>query len=150
MKTPIVAMGVALLLATQAVQADKIYRWVDADGGVHYGSTPPPGQAVPPSDLKYQRNPDPEAAQLQLQKYKETSDQRRKESELAAKAGAEQEKEAAQRAERCSNARAIIDRLHGDPGIRYKREDGSYAPYDDAEREQKLTDAQAAVDESCD
>ena len=28
--------GLVLLLCSVALQAEQIYRWVDADGGVHY------------------------------------------------------------------------------------------------------------------
>ena len=37
---------IAILLSPLLVQADEIYRWVDSDGGVHFGDRPPPGVAV--------------------------------------------------------------------------------------------------------
>ncbi|MCP1674978.1 hypothetical protein J2T57_002116 [Natronocella acetinitrilica] len=36
------ALGIAILVGTQA-QSRDIYRWVDADGTVSYGQTPPQG-----------------------------------------------------------------------------------------------------------
>lgn len=33
---------IAALLGTAAVQAQEVYRWVDAQGAVHYSQTPPP------------------------------------------------------------------------------------------------------------
>src|SRR5262245_40355091 len=119
---------VMLPLLAFAAAADKVYRWVDESGGVHYSATPPPGMSVPPSELKYQRNPDPQAARQQLQQYQDNVDKRRDNEALAAKENAKLAEAADKRAERCNEARAILERLRTrQPGIRYRREDGSYA-----------------------
>ncbi len=42
-------LGFLLLLACMpAVAGNEVYKWVDADGGVHYGNEPPKGAKVKP------------------------------------------------------------------------------------------------------
>jgi hypothetical protein len=140
-----------LLAAALPLQAaEKIYRWVDADGGVHYSATPPPGQAVEEQDLRYQHTPDPAAAAAAQQRLQQDIDARREEEKEAAKTVAESSKTAASRRERCAAARGIVARLEGARGTRYRREDGSYVRYTDAEWQQKMSEARAAEQQSCD
>jgi hypothetical protein len=139
-----------LLVAASEALADKVYRWVDEKGGVHYSATPPPGMSVPPSELKYNRNPDPDAAARQLQQYQDNVNKRRETQATAAQENARTAAEASARAQKCTQARDIVTRLRsGNPGTRYRREDGSYARYDDTERARKIADAQAAVGKFC-
>lgn len=142
------ALLLAAALPLQAVE--KIYRWVDADGGVHYSATPPPGQAVEEQDLRYQRNPDPAAAAAAQQRLQQDIDARREAEQEAAKAAAAGGKSAASRRERCAAARGIIARLDGARGTRYRREDGSYVRYTDDEWQQKMNEARTAEQQSCD
>ena len=46
-------VAAALLAATLPLAAEEVYKWVDAEGGVHYSATPPPGQALEPRNLNY-------------------------------------------------------------------------------------------------
>lgn len=147
-----VAIAAAMLLFSGASgQAEPIYRWVDENGVVHFGSSPPPGQAAQASDLKYQRNPDPQAAEQRLEQYEEDFRQRMAEQQKAAEDRTGQQQETDQRAAQCRQSLAIIERLRsGRPGVRYRNEDGSYARYSDEEREAKLAEAEAAVQRDCD
>lgn len=43
LKVALVSMLAAAALAASAAQAQQVYRWVDAQGDVHYSQTPPPG-----------------------------------------------------------------------------------------------------------
>lgn len=141
----------SLLLALHGVQAvEKVYRWVDPDGGVHYSATPPPGMALPESDVDYIPTPDPAAAAQQLQQYQDTVNKRREDQKLAVEANAKAAEKAEKRRSRCEQARGIMQRLQeNSAGIRYPREDGSFARYDDADRERKLGEARKAAAESC-
>ena len=85
--------GLVLLLCSVALQAEQIYRWVDADGGVHYSSAPPPGQAAESEDLKFLRNPDPEKASERIKGYDETAEKRRAAEAQAAEAATKQRQE---------------------------------------------------------
>jgi hypothetical protein len=55
---------VLLLLATPLAAKDEIYRWVDADGVIHYGSQPPSKDAKPAAlpDLQTYRSGRPPLA----------------------------------------------------------------------------------------
>jgi Domain of unknown function (DUF4124) len=140
----------AMLAVASAALAEKVYRWVDEKGGVHYSATPPPGMSVPPSELEYNRNPDPDAAARRLQQYQDNVNKRRETQAAAAKENAKAAAEASSRAQNCTKARDIVTRLRsGNPGTRYRREDGSYTRYDDAERARKIADAQAAIGKFC-
>ena len=147
-----VAMAAAMLvLGGASGQAEPIYRWVDENGSVHFGSSPPPGQAAEAADLKFQRNPDPDAAEQRLEHYDENFRQRMADKETAAETRAEEQRKADQRAERCRQSLAIIERLReGRPGTRYRNEDGSYARYSDEQREAKLAEAEAVAQRDCD
>lgn len=146
-----IVLAVALLAANTAL-AEKIYRWVDADGQVHFSATPPPGQQLPAEDLRYQKTPEQDAAGATRDAYyKELEAKREEEAGKAAEAAGESQAAANQRAERCEQAQAIVGRLEGgNPATRYKRDDGSYARYSDEERDEKLTAAREAVETNCD
>ena len=141
----------SLLAALPSLQAaEKIYRWVDADGGVHYSATPPPGQAVEERELHYPSVPDAAAAATAQQGMQQRIEDRRTAASESARAAAESASEAARRSERCETARGIVARLDGARGTRYRREDGSYQRYSDEEWNQKMNEAIAAERESCD
>ena len=44
--------AVVLMMLASLVQAD-VYKWVDRDGSVHYGDTPPPNARSRPVDLRF-------------------------------------------------------------------------------------------------
>ncbi len=99
--------GLVLLLCSMALQAEEIYRWVDAAGGVHFSSTPPPGQAAESEDLKFQRNPDPQEASERLKSYDEAAEQRRVAEAQAAEVAARQREIAAARSANCALWRTL-------------------------------------------
>ncbi len=142
--------GLVLLLCSMALQAEEIYRWVDAAGGVHFSSTPPPGQAAESEDLKFQRNPDPQEASERLKSYDEAAEQRRVAEAQAAEVAARQREIAAARSANCASARDALRRLQNEPMVRFQREDGSYQRYTDQDREQRMAEARATEREFCD
>lgn len=142
--------GLALLLCSVALQAEQIYRWVDADGGVHYSSAPPPGQAAEREDLEFLRNPDPQKAGEQLRSYDEAAEKRRAAEAQAAEMAAKQRQDAALRRANCAAAREVLTRLENEPMVRFQREDGSYQRYTGEERQQRIAEAQASEREFCD
>ncbi len=52
MKCSSIALGVSLLIFAFTAHAAKVYKWVDADGRVHYESTPPPVDQYQTLDIK--------------------------------------------------------------------------------------------------
>ena len=131
----------------QPALAGEVYRWVDAEGGVHYTATPPPaGQQAERMRVKTSRAgssaPDTKAAGSPA-----------KESAAAApapeqRAQDDREKEAERQAQ-CANARSIVERLETRPAALFRRDDGSYQRYSDAEREQMIGDAQDFQRQHC-
>ncbi len=52
MKHPSIILLTLMMLCATAAQAAKVYKWVDADGRVHYESTPPPVDQYQTLDIK--------------------------------------------------------------------------------------------------
>lgn len=142
-------VGLLALAAVMPLQAETIYRWVDADGGVHFSATPPPGMDAETQDLHYNRG-DPAAAAAAMQRYQQDIDNRREEIRKASRTAAAAGAMASERQQRCAQARGVLSRMQGVPGVRYQQDDGSYRRYTDAERNDKLSAAQASVRENCD
>lgn len=58
------ALSLFFCLCASAVMADDLYKWVDADGQVHYSQTPPPTTAVKANAVAVTPKPaDPAAVQ---------------------------------------------------------------------------------------
>jgi hypothetical protein len=146
------ALPVLLLLVALPLQAEQVYRWVDADGGVHYSATPPPGQPAEEETLRVQSPSTVPAASTPM------SDEAAGEQGDAAAPAADEEARriaaeariAAQRQRNCQAARDIIGHLSEGPARRYLQPDGTYIRYDDAQRESRIASARAAEAENCD
>ena len=149
MKLGTVIGGFCILLAlVQPALAEKVYRWVDEQGVVHFGATPPEGGAEA-VDLEYQRNPDPAAADERLKAYQTEFDTRMEAESEAAKESRKQREEAAERERLCSNARDVLESLSLSRTTRYKQDDGSYRRYTDDEYAERVAEARERIDEYC-
>lgn len=136
----------AAWLAVAPLALAEAYRWVDAEGGVHYSAQPPPGH---------------DATRMQLRAGPARADApaKRVDGPAASAPGAavdatgkdpEAERaRAAQIREQCQDARETIERLRTRPAARYAREDGSYQRYSDAERERMLGEQEEFLRENC-
>lgn len=104
-RTLSVVMAVVAAMAFTAAQAQQVYRWVDAQGNVHYSQTPPPSvvtkttvmELAPPS-------PDPTgvAEQKQLMKSVAKTDAAKQQ---AAEQAAQEAAKKAQQQQACDAAR---------------------------------------------
>lgn len=148
MRGPLFAFSLCLCAAT-AVQAEQIYKWVDASGVVHFSATPPPGQKVEQETLRFNRG-DPAAAAAAQKRWDEEDNRQREQAEAAAKTGAEQGARQAERSAACADAREIIRRLETAPAARYRREDGSFMNYSPEEVAGQIEQARAREQEYCD
>jgi hypothetical protein len=140
------AGAVMVFLMAAAAQA-VIYKWTDEKGKVQYSQTPPPGVNAA---LIEPAAPPPNAGQSDeaLQKRLEGFEQRR---EAREKSKAEQagEKEAQKiRAENCQRARDDLATLQAHGRISIKEGD-TYRALTEEERQAKISEAQAHVDEFC-
>lgn len=129
--------------------AEEVYRWVDAEGVVHFSATPPPGQQVQREDLRYHRG-DPAVAAAARKRWEDEDKQQREQAEAAAKSGAEQGARQGERQRACADAREILQRLQTAPAARYRREDGSFMNYSPEEVASRIAEAKAREEEYCD
>jgi len=145
----------ALLLCAGSAFA-QMYRWVDKDGKVRYGDTPPPGAKT--SSIKAPQSgaaPAPAAAAKdakkgpltpaeQEQEYRRRQEAAKKEQEKSAKAG----QAAAEKAENCTRAREYKVTL--DSG-RVARTNAAGERYymDEAQIAQELAKAQQTIAQFC-
>ncbi len=142
----------AILLSVACVlpaQAEEIYTWVDAQGVVHYGATPPPGQKVERENIRYNRS-DPAVAEAARKRWDDEETQRREQAGEAERNGAEQGAQQAERRRACADTREIIRRLETAPAARYRREDGSFMNYSPDEIASRMAEARAREQEYCD
>lgn len=130
-----------------AVAAAEIYKWVDEQGQVHYGQSPPADQQA--ETVKGPPGVDTEGARKALQerrdKLKELDEQRAERK----KAAMEAEQQAQARKERCNAARESLAQLRTQNRVQYINEDGERAFLSEEQRQQRLDEAQKAVEESC-
>jgi hypothetical protein len=139
-----------LLLAAGAATAAGVYKWVDAEGRVHFGDRPPdlgatavevPNTPVAPSV------PDAAGARDQQERLlRAYAAERQERREREAKSRAEAE----QRARNCAQARDRL-RQYESAGYLYRLDPaGERVIVSDAEREQSTAEARAAVAQWCD
>ena len=142
----VVTLLVCLLLPLTA--AGEIYKWTDADGNVHYGSSPPVDQQT--ETVKPPPSGDTEAAQKSLQQSREIlqpPEKKNKDAEKKKTAEAEQDPEAKKK--RCEAAKKALEQMRTANRLQYIDDQGERAymtPEQRAEREKK---AQEMVKESC-
>lgn len=119
--------------------ADKVYRWVDENGRVHYSSQPRRGVDEDKYRVQVDRvtppPPKPAVEKTEQPAEQETSDitQQR---ETRAK-------------ELCANAKEVKEVLSTNFSRRFKQDDGSYRPLTDDERASKMAEADKRIKEYC-
>ena len=136
-------IALLLALAVPVAPAQVLYKWVDEKGRVHYGEKPPAGSK--PSALK-----PPAAAPAAPAKAQDLPSQerefRRRQLEKREEE-ARQERDAANREERCNNAKerlAIAERA-----ALYRREKGERVFLSDAEQKAEVESRRADVTQYC-
>jgi hypothetical protein len=138
MRRMILACSVLLALSTGAT-AGQIYKWVDAQGNVHFGSQPPEGkdsEAVNPN-ISQPKTPKPP---------KQSRDEaQEKVDEKVKKDVAQQEKE---RKAFCDATRANLAQFKNNPRIRMEI-DGEVRHLTEEERQDRIAKSEAAIKENC-
>ncbi|MBI5784615.1 MAG: DUF4124 domain-containing protein [Rhodocyclales bacterium] len=122
-----------LVLLADPAGAEGVYKWVDAQGRTHFGSTPPPGQKT---ERLNSQTATPEAAPAQgnrsWQEQLDLSNQRRQQAREKEQASAKADQENQQR---CIAARSALDSLERG-GARYRvNEQGERDYLDDSQRQ---------------
>lgn len=145
--TRLVAFG-ALLLANAAAAA--MYKWVDEQGRVHYGQTPPAGQfkelkpGPPPSQS-------PEEAEQELKARVQRLDALQKERDAEKKAKQEKAAQQTQRDALCEQAkkRLVVLQNHPGPRIGVLVNGRVERRLSEDERQQDLAETEKAVNDLC-
>ena len=144
----------ALCFAAAAQQ----YRWVDKDGGVQYGDTPPPG--VKATRLSGARGPAAPAAPaaagkpaakapLTAAEQDAAFRQRQQEAQKQQEVDAQAAREAAQKKDQCARAQDYLRSLEG--GQRIARTDSKGERYylDESQTAQELATARQGIQQNC-
>ena len=156
----ILLMLFALAVATTA--AAQAYKWVDKDGKVRYGDTPPPGVKATPMRTPSGATPPPPAASTDPAKKDGTAkkDEKpltpeaafRKRQQERAEAETKAQKEAADAAtkrQNCDSAQLNLRTLQSGQRVTVTDASGERAYMDDSQRQQAIQRAQASVNEWC-
>ena len=148
----IISIGTFTMWAPQSVAQEKIYRWVDDNGVVHFGdrlpeqadvemisipqSQPQPSVGSAPVNQEETQDPKPNIAQ-------QLRDER-------AEARREKEAEAKVTAKSCEKAREVVSQLEPSPRVNVTHEDGTVTRMDDNDRLETLGKAKTFIAENCD
>jgi hypothetical protein len=151
----------AISLAFAAAAAAQAYRWVDKDGKVRYGDTPPPGVQARPLRLPQggganvapaagdaaakdaRKGPLTPAEQEQEFRKRQLEGQKAEQ-----KAAATAQEEAAKQAN-CQRARETLATLQSGQRILRTNAQGEQYYLEDSAREREIQDAQRAVQDWC-
>ncbi|WP_226666275.1 DUF4124 domain-containing protein [Microbulbifer aggregans] len=147
-------LGLGLAASTHA---DGIYRWVDENGVVHFGSQPPKAKQVEvikePKSARYKQWQQAQDALVE-QKQVSTDSQVEKAPAPAAKSEEQQQSEQnraelAAQAQRCASAQQRLQELHSHPRIREVDANGNYRMLPEEERQQRIQQAKQVIQDNC-
>ena len=148
----------AMLLAASSASA-QMYKWVDKDGKVHYGNTPPPGSKTtsvkapqsgaaapaPASSAGDAKKKGPLTSAEQEQEYRKRQQEADKDGKKA-----EQEQQAkAQRNEGCERTREYLNTLQSGQRIARTNPSGERYYMDENQVAQEIAKAQQSVQQAC-
>jgi hypothetical protein len=143
-----------MLLATSMPALAQLYKWVDANGQVHYSDKPPPASAKPEKTLNIRNVPSApappseggtvtakSAAERDLEFRKRKVEQEEEQKKAAAEAETERQN--------CARAQEKL-RLYQEAGRVYRIDEQGERQYlSDEGREQGLAEAREEVDKHC-
>ena len=153
MKKLIIPLFLALLLASPGLFAGKIYKWVDSDGNVNYGSQPPSNNAREMNVRSAPASAADSAADSKPVDRNETRnkllDSIAKEREEKAKTEEQAAKEQQLREENCSRARKNLASLNQGGRRFIMTESGERNYLDDAQIQERIQQAEKDIAEWC-
>jgi hypothetical protein len=149
------------MLGSGSIQAEEIYRWVDADGVVNYTQQKPRDVAAEslitqrgaPTRVRSSsaRSSDPSArTDTDGTEQPMTDAQQRMLEELKAKEQARQQEVAEIREQNCSKSRRVLSDLSAKERIRVRDDNGQERIMPEDERQRRISDAQKGIVENCD
>jgi hypothetical protein len=133
-----------ILVVSASSQAGTIQKWVDENGNVHYGDTPPVSAKT--KDVNVQSAPSNPGKPLPRLSNEQGGDS----AAAGGDAEADQQEVASEQAAAiCERARADLDILNNNTNIRLQLADGTSRDLDQTEVDQRRTKAQAEVSRYC-
>lgn len=149
MKT-IVCASLALCACLLAAAAPaEVYKWTDAEGRVHFGDRPPQGGAET-VQMSEKADNDPAATpEERLEKQRRLLHAFEEERRQKRDAREQARRDKAERQRNCAEARDNLHSQETASAVYRLGPDGERVYLDDAEREQALARARAAVEQWC-
>ena len=120
--------------------AAQIYKWVDAQGVTHFDAQPPPGQ--PSTTLQTPSSPPPKPTVMPGSGV--LGDQKAIDDKVKQQVADQQ----AQLKQFCQQARTNLAQLQNNPRLREEVE-GQMRRLDDAQRQERIVEAQKQIAENC-
>lgn len=134
-------LALALLIASANLHADKVYKWVDDEGVVHYGTRAPSDRET--SSFT------PHTGHSEPVTYDYGQDEEEKERRSAQNKGEEEERVTLPDPERCEAARNNLRALNNFGRVRVKNADGEVHYLTEEEQQERIKEAQQVIDEAC-
>lgn len=144
MRRLILACSVLLTLSTGAT-AGQIYKWVDAQGNVHFGSQPPEGQeaaTVNPNISQPKADPRPQSIEPDT-----SGDDKQKAIDQKVKQDVTEQE--AELKKYCETVRRNLAQLRNNPRVQME-EKGEVRRLTEEERQAQITESQKAIADRCD
>ena len=151
-----IALTLLLAAAMTGASAAEIYKWVDADGNIHYGDRPVGDGMTQSTQVEVvaiaTRRTDPEQVKAGVEARHERDNARadaRAEREAAKQEEEQARAEAAARAEKCTAYRARLEKFTFSRRLYRLDDDGERQYLDDAQMADARAQVQKQVEEYC-
>lgn len=139
-------IGLLALFLSSAINAAAIYKWVDSNGTVHFGSEPPANTAVEIISTKVAKpQPLPEASASQKSNAKsETPSQEEIDKQVRKQVAQEQE----QLTKQCTEMRIRLSQLKNNPRL-LTEIDGETIRLSEDQRQERIKETEQKIKEFC-
>lgn len=149
-------LAIVLAVLCFSAAAEQLYRWVDAEGNVHYSDRPPPDSATESEEIVVDAEIPPErqaAAQRRLdeqQRQLEAGRSRRDERQQdSAQQAAQRQQQEAARQRLCAEARTNMTRLVEVGPVFRVNQSGEREYLDDSQRQAEIARYRQVVNQAC-
>lgn len=146
MRRMIILSSLLLALSTTAM-ASQVYKWVDDKGVTHFGANPPQGQAATSVNTVIAQPKAPTTAAKPTPPSEDRGSAEQK--AIDAKVKQQVAEQAAERKKYCETVRTNLAQLQNNPRLRTEI-NGEQVRLGEDQRQEKIAEAQKAIQENCD
>jgi hypothetical protein len=142
----------ALLVFTTpspAADSQKMYKWTDDQGEVHYSQFPPPGRKTEKLQPPPPPPESPNASGNDLQQQLDAVEQQNQEQLQGAKDAQQWAQIQKIRRDNCKTAHQNLDSLQRSGNVRYMGPDGKVMRLTEEERQKRIDETNAQIKENC-